>query len=52
MQLTRAAVVATLLASVPLGDEVRVRVESVDPVARSVVLVQADDRPTSPRSLD
>jgi exoribonuclease R len=52
VQLIRPAVVATLPVSVPLGDEMRVRVESVDPVARSVVLVQADDRPTSPRSQD
>jgi exoribonuclease R len=39
VQLSRPAVVAPLEASVPLGDEVRVRVASVDPVARSVELV-------------
>jgi exoribonuclease R len=39
LQLNHPAVVAPLPGSVPLGDEVRARVESVDPVARSVVLV-------------
>jgi exoribonuclease R len=38
VQLTSPAVVAPLPASVPLGAEVRVRVDAVDPVARSVEL--------------
>lgn len=41
VQLSAPAVVAPLPASVPLGDEVRVRVEAVDPVARSVLLAPA-----------
>jgi len=39
VQLTRPAVVAPLREPVPLGDEVRVRVQGVDPVQRSVELV-------------
>jgi exoribonuclease R len=41
VQLRRPAVVAPLPASVPLGDEVRVRVEAVDPESRSVLLAPA-----------
>ncbi len=40
VQLARPAVVAPLAAEVALGEEVRVRLESVDPVARRVELVR------------
>jgi len=51
VQLSRPAVVAPLQASVPLGDEVRVRLAAVDPVARSVELVPASGLPSRFRSL-